>query len=98
MGNDKFYWPGVGEKEPKICMSCGEDIDFNFEVGIMGIKENLTLREAERNKDNVEIIIFCSECGTNLELLYTLGIKRMVGTLEDSDKEAELAKIVGGRN
>ena len=87
-----------GEKEPKICMSCGEDIDFDFEVGIMAIKEDLTLREVERNRGKVDIIVFCAECGTNLELLYTLGIKRMVGTLEDPRKEAQLAKIVGGRN
>lgn len=96
--DNKFYWPDLSEKQLALCMACGNDIDFNFEVGIMVIKEDITLEEAERNKGRIDINVFCSECGTNLELLHSLGFKRMIGTLEDPGKRDELKKIIGGRN
>lgn len=85
----KFYWPSEAaeERPPRVCLVCEEQIDFNFEVGIMVIRDDIPLKEAERKKKKLDINLLCSECGTNISLLNSLGFSRMIGIFSDSALE-----------
>jgi hypothetical protein len=87
-----IYKKGTWAKDD-ICMGCGNTVDYDAEVGFLVVTDKVSIWDAQDMKDELDKHIFCSECGTDIDKLHGLGMKRVVATIVSSSGVDAVADI-----
>jgi len=94
MAHRPVYWSETVHPS-SICMGCGEKINYDEEMALVAVQEPLSSRPSEEDLEGVQRFLLCPECGTNVDKLVELGIKRIIDLeIEDpnspDDEDLEL--------
>ncbi len=90
----KTFWSETLFTGKDVCLNCGKTIDYEVEIGFIATKEEFKLKELDLY-EHTEKYVFCSECGTDVTRMYELGMKRIVGTVVDSEDD-DLEDMLNG--
>lgn len=87
------YWSEIVSLG-SVCMGCGQKINYDQDIAFVGVQEPMSANPSPAELEGVERFLLCSDCGTNVERLVELGIKRIVDIeFDDPDSNDEPGNV-----
>lgn len=71
------YWSDTVHPST-ICMGCGKKIDFDQEIALVAVQVRLPANPSPEELAGVQRFLLCPSCGTDVDRLVELGIKRII--------------------
>jgi hypothetical protein len=74
----KFYW-SERAREGEVCAGCGAKIDYDNYVAFVVAQKKIAIDAEDEVAAAVEKFWLCQECGTDVDCLGEMGMKRIMG-------------------
>lgn len=72
-----------------ICLGCGKNINYDEEIALVAVQVPLPAHPSKEELEGVEKFPLCPDCGTNVDRLVQLGMRRIID-LEVEDPHHEI--------